>query len=218
MYRLLIISLILLSSCKSETKPVEKELTLAQKIANAHGFENWKNVEEIQFTFNVDQDTMHFERSWTWNPNTFEVKMTTANDTITYDRLKIEQASITADRAFVNDKFWLLFPYQLVWDDGMTLTNPITMEAPISKTLLNKTTLLYSDSGGYTPGDAYDIFYDDDYVIKEWIFREGNATEPTMINTFENYTNINGLNLALDHKKAEGDWSLNFTNVSVKNK
>ncbi|WP_044399914.1 hypothetical protein [Lacinutrix sp. Hel_I_90] len=218
MYRLLIISLILLSSCKSETKPVEKELTLAQKIANAHGFENWKNVEEIQFTFNVDQDTIHFERFWTWNPNTFEVKKTTVNDTITYNRLKIEQASLTADRAFVNDKFWLLFPYQLVWDDGITLTKPITMEAPISKKLLNKTTLLYSDNGGYTPGDAYDIFYDDNYVIKEWIFREGNATEPTMINTFENYTNIKGLNLALDHKKAEGNWSLNFTNVSVKTK
>ncbi|WAC03654.1 hypothetical protein N7U66_09465 [Lacinutrix neustonica] len=218
MYRLLLISLIILSSCKSETKSVEKELPLAQKIANAHGFEHWKNVEQIQFTFNVDQDTMHFERSWTWNPKAFDVKMVTETDTIAYNRLKIEESNINADRAFVNDKFTLLFPYQLAWDDGTILTVPIKAEAPISKTQLNKTTLLYVGKGGYTPGDAYDIFYDDNYLIKEWVFREGNAKEPTMINTFENYTTFNGLHLALDHKKAEGNWSLNFTNVSVTTK
>ncbi|WP_295834489.1 hypothetical protein [uncultured Winogradskyella sp.] len=40
-------------SCKSEKSEtpseVEKELTIAEKIAAAHGFENWKNVTEVQF-------------------------------------------------------------------------------------------------------------------------------------------------------------------------
>ena len=40
-------------SCKSEKSEtpseVEKELTIAEKIAAAHGFENWKNVAEVQF-------------------------------------------------------------------------------------------------------------------------------------------------------------------------
>ena len=34
---------------------------------------NWKNVEEIKFTFNVDRDTTHYERSWIWNIRKNEV-------------------------------------------------------------------------------------------------------------------------------------------------
>lgn len=216
MYRLLIVSMLFLLSCKSETKQVNKDFSLAQKIANAHGFYNWNTVEEIQFTFNVDHDSTHFERSWTWNPNTHSVQMRTSKDTISYNRLKIEQSNINTDRAFINDKYWLLLPYQLIWDEGITLSTPLKTIAPISKIELNKTTLLYSNKGGYTPSDAYDIFYNDNYRIKEWIYRKGNAKEPTMINTFESYQDFNGLILALDHKKAKKNWNLNFTNVSIK--
>ena len=213
MYRLLIICVLILSSCKQE-KP-EIKLTLAQKIANAHGFENWDNVKEFQFTFNVNQDSSHFGRSWTWKPKTNEVTMYSAKDTITYKTNKIEQESLNADRAFINDKYWALLPFQLVLDKSATLSAPSKAQAPISKTELNKVTLTYPAKGGYTPGDAYDLFYDDNYVIQEWVFREANAKEPSMSNTFENYKDFNGLKIAQDHKKAEGSWSLNFTNVNV---
>ena len=52
-------------SCKSESKePISEkeipevetiELSTAQKIANAHGYDNWKNVNRIEFTFKVDR-------------------------------------------------------------------------------------------------------------------------------------------------------------------
>lgn len=215
MYRLFIICLLILTSCKTENNEIIKELTIKEKIANAHGFEHWKDVSEVHFTFNVDIDTTHFERSWKWNPKTEEVTMTTTQDTIVYNRNKIEQASIDADRAFINDKYWALFPFQFVWDDGITLSKPIKAEAPIAKTEMNKITLLYGNKGGYTPGDAYDVFYGDDYIIKEWVFREANNKEPSMINTFENYADYNGIKMAKDHKKAEGNWNLNITNIKV---
>jgi len=215
MHRLFIICLLILSSCKSENKEVERELTTAEKIANAHGFENWNSVSEIQFTFNVDIDTTHFERSWKWRPKTNDVTMITTKDTISYNRNKIEQVSIGADRAFINDKYWALFPFQFVWDDGITLSTPEKAKAPISKSEMNKITLLYANKGGYTPGDAYDVFYSDDFIIKEWVFREANAKEPSMINTFENYSDYNGIKMAKDHKKDEGNWNLNITNIKV---
>lgn len=215
MYRYFIVCLFLFSSCKSENKSSERGYTTAEKIANAHGFQHWKNVSEIQFTFNVDIDTTHFERSWKWSPKTEIVTMTTTKDTITYNRNKIEQASIAADRAFVNDKYWALFPFQFVWDDGITLSKPEKAVAPLGKTKINKITLLYGSKGGYTPGDAYDVFYDDDFIIKEWVFREGNAKEASMINTFENYKTFNGIKIAKDHKKVEGNWNLSITNIKV---
>ena len=209
---------LLITSCKDNIKsiPEVKPLTIAEKIANAHGFENWKNVNEIAFTFNVDKDSTHFERRWVWKPKTNDITSITSTDTISYNRSALDSISLKVDTGFINDKFWLLIPFQLLWDSGTTISTPVKTEAPISKTALNKITLTYSNDGGYTPGDAYDIFYDDHFLIKEWIFRKANQKEPSMMTTFENYKDINGLKLAADHKKPNGNWNLNFTNISIK--
>ena len=216
-YSLITLIILLSFSCKQkEEKVIEvKPLTIAEKIANAHGFENWKNVVNIHFTFNVDRDSSHFERTWAWKPKTNDVIATSKHDTIAYNRIKIDSTLTKTDSGFINDKYWLLVPFQLVWDEGITLSEPIKEAAPISKTDMNKITLTYSNKGGYTPGDAYDLFYGDDFLIKEWIFREGNSDEPSMITTFENYQDFNGIKIALDHKKADINWNLNFTNIKI---
>ncbi|RAJ14503.1 hypothetical protein [Olleya aquimaris] len=212
---LIICSLI---SCKNnaEKKSQSVQLTTAEKIAKAHGIDHWANVSQLNFTFNVDRDTVHFERSWIWKPKTQDVTLITSTDTISFNRTKLDSTSIKADQGFINDKYWLLAPFQLVWDSGTTITDSINSMAPISKATLNKLTITYGNDGGYTPGDAYDFFYDDNYKIKEWIFRKGNTQEPSMITTFENYEEFNGINIAKDHKKPDGNWKLYFTNISIK--
>ena len=207
---LILFAICLNVSCKQEknTPPEIKPLTVAQKIANAHGFENWKHVSEITFTFAGN-------RNWLWKPKTNDITLTTSKDTIRYNRNSMDSIAMKADRGFINDKFWLLIPFQLIWDEGITISEVTKVKAPISKTETNKITLAYSNEGGYTPGDAYDIYFDDDYIIKEWGFRKGNQEEAGLINTFENYKDFNGIKIALDHKKGEGDWSLPFTNVKV---
>ncbi|MBT8277664.1 MAG: hypothetical protein KJO41_01585, partial [Bacteroidia bacterium] len=136
-------------------------------------------------------------------------------ETSSYNRNSMDSIAIRSDRAFINDKFWALIPFQLVWDEGTTISEPSKEIAPISKKELNKITLLYGNEGGYTPGDAYDIFYNDDYIIQEWTFRKGNSVESSLTNTFENYKDFNGLKIAQEHKKAEGDWNLLVWKVKV---
>ncbi|PIA79551.1 hypothetical protein BFR04_01530 [Gaetbulibacter sp. 4G1] len=210
-----IISLCYSCNQKKEKTQIEAPVSVAQKIANAHGFENWKNVAEIQFTFNVDRDSSHFERTWFWKPAQDLVVMKSKDETVKYNRASIDSLSLKADQGFINDKFWLLVPFQLVWDDGATISDPIKEKAPVSNVEMNKITLTYSNDGGYTPGDAYDIYFDENYLIKEWIFRKGNQKEPSMITTFENYQEFNGIKIALEHKKQPENWNLNFTNVKV---
>lgn len=211
-------------SCKkeiNERKPIYasstviEEKTIAEKIALAHGFENWKQVSKIEFTFNVQRDSSVFSRSWKWNPKNNNVIVTSKQDTISYNRASIDSTSINTDKGFINDKFWLLIPFQLVWDEGITISEPIKETAPISKTELHKITLTYGNKGGYTPGDAYDIFYNDDYLIKEWIFREGNSEEPSMITTFENYEDYKGIKIAKDHKMAKDGFNLFFSDIKI---
>ncbi len=208
-----------LMSCKSDKKQdmpaIEKEYSIAEKIANANGFKNWKDVSELQFTFNVDRDTSHFERSWTWKPKTNDVIMISGTDTLSYNRKSVDSISLNADKGFVNDKYWLLAPYQLVWDASATISVPTQAEAPISKSKMNKITITYSQDGGYTPGDAYDFYYGDDFIVKEWVFRLDNSKEASMMTTWEDYEDFNGLKLAKSHKKPEGNWKLHFTNIKV---
>lgn len=213
------IVLLLIMSCKSDKKGAtntnEKELTTAEKIAQAHGIEFWNSVSQIDFTFNVDRDTTHFERSWSWKPKTGDVTLISGNDTITYNRKNVDSTSLNADKAFVNDKFWFLAPFQLVWDTGTTISEPIKAEAPMSKHQMNKISLNYTGDGGYTPGDAYDFYFEDDYLIKEWVFRKDNADEPSMATTWEDYEDFNELTISKTHKKAEGNWKLFFSNIKV---
>ncbi|RIA08807.1 hypothetical protein OE09_0630 [Flavobacteriaceae bacterium MAR_2010_72] len=219
---LLLSLLLVIISCKENNKATptesEKELTIAQKIANAHGFEHWKNVSQIDFTFNVDRDSSHFERTWSWHPKSNDVTLITSSDTLFYNRKSMDSLALKSDRGFINDKYWFLAPYQLIWDTSATISEATKATAPISAVEMNKITITYPNEGGYTPGDAYDFYFSDDYLIKEWVFRKANNPEPSLISTWENYQTFEGLVLALDHKKQEGNWKLYFTNVKVKTK
>lgn len=209
----------LMISCKSDkkngTKTVENELSTAEKIANASGFEHWKDVNELQFTFNVDKDTAHFERSWIWKPKTEDVTMISGKDTISYNRKTVDSTSMNADKNFINDKYWLLAPFQLVWDKSAQISEPNKEIAPISKKEMNKITITYPSDGGYTPGDAYDFYYDDNFMVNEWIYRKGNSKEPTMVTSWEDYSDFDGIKISKTHKKQDSDWKLFFTNIKV---
>lgn len=211
--------LVVLFSCKpapeKEVVATPENLTISEKIAKAHGIDAWGNVYEIAYTFNVDRDGKHFERSWSWKPKLNEVVLTTANDTIAYNRSKQDSLTLRADMGFINDKYWLLAPFNLVWDKGLKETYTEKATAPISGETMQKLTIVYEGEGGYTPGDAYDFYFGDDYLIKEWVFRKTNAPEPGLITTWEDYQEYNGLKIATKHVKNEGDWKLSFTNIKV---
>ncbi len=213
--------LIIFSACKqTEDKkdiaqePV-KELTTAEKIANAHGYENWSKVKTFEFTFGGTLEDSTSGRAWVWNPKTNDIKVTNRGETIEYNRNSMDSLAIKADRGFINDKFWALIPFQLVWDEGTTISESTKEKSPVNQQDLNKITITYSNEGGYTPGDAYDIYFDDDYIIREWSFRRGNAPKPSLSNTFENYSDHNGIKVAQEHKFAEGDRNLLVRNVKV---
>lgn len=215
------VCLLLVFSCKSEKKeiPIDEEtvqLSIAEKIANAHGYKNWKNVEKIAFTFKVDRDTIKGKgRTWEWWPKQDIVSYRISKDSVVVVKGNQMEIFIDYDKAFINDKYWLLVPFQLVWDTSATISEPKKVESPINKEQLDMITITYPDEGGYTPGDAYDIYYDEDYLIREWTYRQGNSPEPTLTNTFENYQDFNGIKIAIDHKKVNGNWNLNFADISI---
>jgi len=195
----------------------EQDQNILQKVANAHGFTNWANVKKIKFTFNVDRDTTHFDRNWTWRPKTNDITAKSDKGIISYNWADMDSIAYKTNGGFINDKYWLLAPFQLVWDaDNIEYTHKKGIEAPMSKKSMQKLTIVYGNEGGYTPGDAYDFYFEDDLIIREWVFRKSNQTEPSMITSFEDYKMIHGLNIATMHKMVESNFKLYFTDVEIK--
>jgi hypothetical protein len=142
--------------------------------------------------------------------------MMTATDTVRYKRSEMDSTQLKADQAFINDKYWLLAPYQLVWDQrNSTLSEKSSQIAPISGDTLNMLSITYSNDGGYTPGDAYDFYFGKDFTVKEWVFREANDSVATMTNTWEDYEDFNGIKIAKMHKDTTGGFEVYYTGISV---
>lgn len=226
-YRLLLflLSLSFAVACKEnkkETTPEElpeppQEQTILEKLAGAHGYENWKDISEIRFTFNVDRADQHSERSWIWNIAENRVTLMMNGDTISYLRSEVDSTLMGADARFINDKYWLLAPYQWVWDQkSLEYSIEPDQPAPISGDSLEKLTIVYTGPGGYTPGDAYDFYLGADSLVREWVFRKGNQEDPSVITTWEGYEDYNGLKISGMHTNAEGSFKLYFTGIQVK--
>ena len=212
--------LLFVTACKTDPKKAvsepEPELSLPEKVALAHGYSNWKNVKEIAFTFNVDRDSTHFERSWIWQPKTNQVTRIAGTDTLTYNRKQMDSVAYKTNAGFINDRYWLLAPFNLIWDkENYSFEHATEQEAPISKTPMQKLTIIYGNDGGYTPGDAYDFYFGEDYLVQEWVFRKANQEAPSMTTTWENYLDTLGLKLARDHKKADEIFNLYLDGIEI---
>jgi hypothetical protein len=205
-----------LVSCETKTKKTAlKPKTILEKIATAHGISNWEKVNKLDYTFNVDRGENHFERIWSWEPKTNKISMTTKSDTVSYLRkIPLDSLYIAADKGFINDKFWLLAPFNLVWDkESFTYTESKNQETLNGGEAMNKLTIVYKNKGGYTPGDAYDFYYKDDFVIREWVFRKENSSEPSLVTSWEDYETIQGLKISKTRKNKDGSFKLYFSNL-----
>ena len=216
LFSIFCLSLIILLGHVNTSGTSLQEPSVLEKVANAHGIENWKKVNEIKFTFNVDRDTSHFERTWVWKAKTNDITSITAEQTLKYNWSDMDSAAYKINGGFINDKYWLLAPFQLIWDgDNIEHEHTVDAEAPIAKKQMQKITIVYGNEGGYTPGDAYDFYFGDDYIVREWVFRRANQPEPSLITTFEDYEEFDGMKIAKMHKTGEGNFKLFFTDMEV---
>lgn len=212
-YFILSICFLTLFSCSNPEKEVEE--TLPMKLAKAYGFDNFSKINSIAYTWNVQVDSATVStRDWKWNIKDQTVYFSNPDTSYTYSLTLPADSLPPADKGFVNDKYWLMYPFQLAWDTGYTYEAEENVPAPISGENTTKLTILYDSEAGYTPGDAYDLFLDEDLMITEWVFRRGNAPTGRSI-TWENEQEFKGIKLATEHKNDAGTKFIWFTNIKV---
>jgi len=194
------------------------ENKIGHKIAVANGIDNFEKVQMLEFIFNVQRDTAKASsRHWQWFPKINEVVFITDSNTTRFKRNDTTTQELKKLNArFTNDEYWLLYPYHLSWDKGFELIDSGMKMAPISGKSLQKFTTKYNDKDGFTPGDMYDVYIDENKRVQEWAFHKGGSEEPSLITTWENYKDFNGLQLSQEHKSKDGKFRLWFTGIQVK--
>lgn len=200
-----------------------QEQTIAEKIANAYGVKGFGEIEEIKFTFNVHKSETEAHRSWIWRPKENIVTFSAGGSEkpVTYNHKEITADSPDSlkeiDARFINDQYWLLFPFHLVWDTGMKVELAgENIKFPIGAGSGRMVSVIYPPTGGYTPGDRYDLYLDDNDMIAQWIYRRGGSETPTVTAMWEDNRRMGPITVSLNHPDAEGKFRVWFTDVEIK--
>ncbi len=210
-----------LSACAAQNQET-RPMTIRQRIGNAYGIHYFSQLEQIQYTFNVKIGEKQIRRFWIWEPKLDRVtfKGMSYQDAVTYQRDEIDTTASAAlkkiDAWFINDNYWLLFPFHIAWDANIKIDDVGRESLPLGEGKARSVVLTFPETGGYTPGDVYQIFLDDNDRLIQWIYRRGGSKNPTRITTWEDYRQAGPLVLSLDHRAEDDNFRVWFTGVGVK--
>jgi hypothetical protein len=216
--------LLLASTFRAQTRP-----PIAEQLAKTYGLDSFGQIEAIRYTFNVQFPGVNVSHSWVWEPKTgkvsYEGKDKEGNPVkATYLRSQLNsQAANVKDEiepAFVNDQYWLVFPFHVYWDTSADVQDLGMQKLPLGKGSAKRVVVKYPmEAGGYTPGDTWELFVGPDGRVKEFIYRRGGTKKPgVVIATWAGYKKAGPLLISTEHRgTADGKpLHLFFSDVSVK--
>ena len=204
---------------------------IVEKMAKTYGLDSWGQIEGIRYTWNIDLPALNLKAShkWEWHPKTGQVSFEgkgkdgkTVNVTYVRSQLNSQPANVKdeIEPAFVNDQYWLVFPFHAYWDSSADVQDLGVQKLPLGKGSARRVAVKYPmEAGGYTPGDTWELFLGSDGRVEEFIYHRGGPKKPSVvIATWAGYKKAGPLLISTDHRgTADGKpLRLLFSNVSVK--
>ncbi len=197
---------------------------LKELVAEKYGLDNFSKVKSIDFTFNVKMGNKSVSRKWLWYPKTNAVtfwgKYKDGKELkYTYTRKKISEVKDPktrwVDARFINDEYWLLFPFHLVWDTNVDVENAGIKKFPLSNEKGKCLIVKFSKNVGYTPGDIFELYIGKDNLIKQWVYRPGGSEKEKYPALWQDNKDFNGITISTMHNDPQGKFKLWFTDVKV---
>ena len=210
------------------TSWAQKRPPIAEQIAKTYGLDSFGQIEGIRYTFNLDFPGLKLSHTWEWQPKTGQVSYLGKDKSgkpvkVTYLRsqLSSQPANVKdeVDPAFINDQYWLLFPFHVSWDSSADVEDAGKHKLPLGKGSAERVVVKYPSEGGYTPGDTWELYVGSDNRVQELIYRRGGSTKPSVVvATWAGYKKDGPLLISTDHRgTADGKpVRVFFSDVSVK--
>jgi hypothetical protein len=220
--RLLVFSALLLTP--SAMPWAQQRPPIADKMAKTHGLDSFGQVEGIRYTFNVERPGVNVSRSWEWNPKTDSVTYEGKDKDgkpvkVTYQRSQATGVPEDIDASFLNDQYWLLLPFHVIWDTSASVMDEGMQKLPLGDGSGEKLVVKYPAEGGYSPGDTWDVYVGADGRLQEFVWHRGGPKKPSVvIAPWDDYKKAGPLLFSLDHQSKADDNPIHFffSNVAVK--
>ncbi|WP_428386244.1 hypothetical protein [Mucisphaera sp.] len=206
-----IISVILLTACTTTPQP-QPPTSLKDRVLHHYSYDNWHQVTGLAFDFNVAlPNGREVSRAWVWHVDEQIAILNPADpDAITIDltQAEFDEDTRRAHGRFINDTYWLLYPFYLEWGQPQITEQPANLDDPNTPNRLIAT----HTTGGYTPGDTYELDLNPEGQITAWTFVRNDNRRPA---TWEHHIDAGPIRLALDHH-GPNNFRLHFTNVRIR--
>src|SRR5215213_1041664 len=200
------------TSCSQKPSTVSEQAAkglTAEQVAKTYGLDSFGQIEAIRYTWNAQFPAVNLSRSWVWEPKTDQVSYEgkdndgkTVKATYLRSQLNSQPANVKdIDAAFVNDNYWLLFPFHAYWDKSATVTNQGMKQLPLGNGSAELVVVKYPSDGGYTPGDAWDLYVGKDNRVEQFVYHRGGPRKPSTVTaTWEGYKKAGPLLISTDHQ------------------
>ena len=217
--------LFLAGTSQAQTRPA-----VVEQLAKTYGLDSYGQVDAIRYTFNLELPALklNLSRSWTWEPKTGQVTYESKDKdgkpvkaTYLRSQLSSQPANVKdeIDPAFMNDQYWLIFPFHVVWDTSADVQDKGKQKLPLGKGSADQIVVKYPSDVGYTPGDTWELFLGSDNRVEEFIYRRGGPKKPSLvITTWAGYKKAGPLLISTDHRGTADAKPVRifFSDVSIK--
>ena len=201
---------------------------IAEQMAKTYGLNSFGQIEGIRYTFTAELPGVTLSRSWEWNPKTDTVSYQGKDKSgkpvkATYQRSQLGSQSDAVkkqiDPAFINDQYWLLLPFHVIWDGSATVTDAGMHKLPIGNGAAEQLVMKCPSQGGYAPGDTWELYVGADKRVEQMVYHRGGTGKPgVVIATRDGHKKAGPLLVSTDHRgTADGKLlRISLSDVSVK--
>jgi hypothetical protein len=226
MIRLLVFGVLVFAS----TTWAQQRPPIAEQVAKAFGLDSWGQIDAIRYTWNIDLPALKLKLShtWEWEPKTNKVSFEGKDKDgkpvkVSYVRsdLASQPANVKdeVDPSFMNDQYWLVFPFHVIWDTSADVKDTGKRKLPLGKGSAEELVVKYSGDGGYTPGDTWTLYVGPDNRVQEFVYHRGGPKKPSVvITTWAGYKKAGPLVVSTEHRGTADGKPLHlwFSDVAVK--
>jgi hypothetical protein len=224
MIRLLaFVVLVLPTTSWAQTRP-----PILEQLAKTYGLDSFGQIEAIRYTWNAQFPGVNVSRSWVWEPKTGKVSFEGKDKDgkpvkVSYMRSELSSQSDNVknevDPGFLNDNYWVLFPFHAYWDTSATVTDQGMHKLPVGNGSAELVAVKYPNEGGYTPGDTWELYVGKDNRVEQFVYHRGGPKKPSVvIATWAGYKKAGPLLISTEHRGTADGKPLHIflSDVSVK--
>jgi hypothetical protein len=203
---------------------------ILEQIAKTYGLDSYSQIEAIRYTWNGEiTGLLKASHVWEWEPKTGKVSYQSTDKDgkpvkVTYMRSELsnqpDNVKNAVEPAFVNDNYWLLFPFHAYWDTSATVTDEGMKKLPTGTGSAEHVVVKYApELGGFTPGDTWELYVGKDHRVEYLVFHHGGDKKPSLVKaSWTGYKKAGPLLISTEHRgTADGKpLRISISNVAVK--